>query len=130
MQTADLRGQDPGKKRRVGEMSVRGTLFPVRHLSPGRQPPRSCEQSRKLQKGDWEAEQSLQQPRRDGQEWAGMNIQRPPSRTSCGQHPGFHLELGIDQHSPTLKPAQFCLVVRDINMVLVVVTDDKWTEDK
>lgn len=38
--------------------------------------------------------------------------------------------LGIrkSQHSPALKPAQLCLVVRDINMLLVV-TDDERTED-
>lgn len=59
MQTVDLRGQDPGKKGRVGEGSLGGTLFPVRHLEDSHR--RSCEQSRKLQRDGWEAEQSLQQ---------------------------------------------------------------------
>lgn len=72
----------------------------------------------------------------------GMNVQRPPRRTGCDQRPGFHLEpledwcsrhkeeLRIDKHSPMLKPALFCLRVRDINILLVVVTDDKWTDNK
>lgn len=58
-----------------------------------------------------------------------MNIQKPPSRTGYDQHLGFHLELGIDQHSTMRKSAPFRLIVRDINMLLVVVAD-KWTEDK
>lgn len=62
MQTANLRGQRPGKKGMVGGVSLGGTLSPARNLSPGRQPPRSYEQSRKLQTGIWEAELSHQQP--------------------------------------------------------------------